>query len=306
MQTPATATVPTDAKSFARGDLLIAATDVEEATLDFRKGIKGRCRILHCDPAFRLKQEIYTGEEGLLVGLAIDPISGELIATNPQGYSVLCYGPDGRPRPGPTFLPQRRFGNLVFRKDGTALIGVHSFHGHAAEDAYGDGKLVAFDPRARTFTFHDVAIDGGRGGKHCISNLALSADEDTVFYVSEAGRRVLRYRLSTREQLPDLLAFAADDPRGTYGVQVLADGRVLMALGIGAAVFSADGTLTQQYDVPERKGWTRAKLARDGQHFYLGNFLDGLLQKRELNTGRVVAEFDVQRKGSLTSVVEVP
>lgn len=292
--------------SFASGDILIAATDVDETTLDFRKGIKGRCRILHCGPDFAVKSELHTGEEGLLVGLAYSPAERLVYASNPQGYSLLRFNLQGVVQPPPDFLPTRRFGNLAFLQDGSAIIGVHSFHGHAAEDAYGDGKLVQFNPATKSVTFFDAAIDGGRGGKHCVSNLALSANQQTVFYVSEAGRRVLRYSIAEQKQLPDALVLSADDPRGTYGLQVLADGRLLMATGIGCCLFSADGTLITKYDVPERKGWTRAKLALDGRHFFLGNFLDGLLQKRELATGNVVQELDVERKGSLTSVMEIP
>lgn len=300
------AEAPSHTPAFLPGDVLIASTDVEEATLDFRKGIKGRCRILHCSADFQVKSELYTGEDGLLVGLAIDPVAGLLYATNPQGYSVLRYDMQGHAQGPLGFLPTRRFGNLVFRKDGTAIIGVHSFHGHGTEDSYGDGKLVQFDPRQQTFTFYTIDIDGGRGGKHCVSNLALSPDQQTVFYVSEAGRRVLRYALPEQKQLPDFLVLSPDDPRGTYGLQVLADGRVLMATGIGCCLFDAHGNLAIKYDIPERKGWTRAKLALDGTHFFVGNFLDGLLQKRVIATGAIVQEIDVGRKGSLTSVVEVP
>lgn len=300
------AAAPPDTPAFAPGDVLIAATDVDAATLDFRKGIKGRCRILHCDAGLNLKSEVYTGEDGLLVGLAVDPQAHVLYATNPQRNSVLRYDFQGQLLPALDFLPTRRFGNLVFRQDGTAIIGVHSFHGHGIEDEHGDGKLVRFDPRKETFKFYTVEIDGGRGGKHCVSNLALSPDQQTVFYVSEAGRRVCRFSLTDEKQLPDFIVLNADDARGTYGVQVLPDGSVLLATGIGCCLFDPDGTLEMKYDIPERKGWTRAKLARDGKHFFIGNFLDGLLQKRELSTGAIVQEIDVQRKGSLTSVVEIP
>jgi SMP-30/Gluconolactonase/LRE-like region len=290
--------------SLEDGDLLIAATDVEEATLDFRKGISGAGRILHCDHAMRVKRELWTGEQGLVVGLAIDPATATLYSTNPQGYSFVLFDRHGDRLPGPAFLPRRRWGNLLFAPDGRAIAGVHSFHGEAPDDAYGDGKLARFDPRSGAVEFFTIEIDGGRGGKHCVSNLALAPDGRTVFYVSEAGRRVLRYDIEQRQQLPDFRVFGEDEGRGTYGVQVLPDGRVLMATGTGAALFDKSGAELLRYDVPAVKGWTRAKLSLDGVHFYLGNFLDGILERRRISDGAVVDRFDVQRKGSLTSVVE--
>jgi sugar lactone lactonase YvrE len=295
------------ASVFAPGDLFICATDVEEATLDFRKGISGKGRILHCDSAFHVKTEIWTGDEGLIVGLAFDPIGRALYITNPQAYTVKRLDADGTLLDrGAAFLPHRRFGNLVFRKDGTALIGVHSFHGAAVEDAYGDGKLVSFDPRRETFEFHTVEIDGGRGGKHCISNITIAPDDRTVFYASEAGRRLSRYDVVAKKQLPPFLELASDDPRGTYGVQVRANGEVVMAAGIGLCRFAPDGALIQTYPVAEKKGWTRVKLALDGVHLFVGNFLDGILEKRVIETGELVASFNIERKGALTSVVEIP
>ncbi len=79
--------------SLENGDLLIAATDIEEATLDFRKGISGVGRILHCDHAMRVKRELWTGEHGLVVGMAIDPATATLYSTNPQGLQFRAVRP---------------------------------------------------------------------------------------------------------------------------------------------------------------------------------------------------------------------
>lgn len=286
------------------GDLYVAATDVDDAVLDFRKGIRGDGRILHCAADLSVKRELRTGEVGLVVGLALDPASGVLYSTNPQCSSFVCFDRAGVMVEGPSFLPSRRFGNMVRDQAGRIVVGVHSLYSEAPDDGFGDGKLVRFDPARATFEFFDVEYDGGRGGRHCVSGLSLAADGKTVFYVSEAGRRVLRYDMEAKRQLPDFLVLAADDPRGTYGLSVLPDGNVLMAMGTGVAQFDPQGGEVRRYDVPDRKGWTRARLALDGTHFYLGNFLDGTLQRRSLADGSIVAEMNVGRKGSLTSIAE--
>ncbi len=115
---------------------------------------------------------------------------------------------------------------------------------------------------------------------------------------------MLRYDVEAQRQLSDFLVIGPDEQRGTYGVQVLPDGRVLLATGTGASMFDKTGKELLRYDVLAVKGWTRAKLSPDDTHFYLGNFLDGILERRRLDTGAVTDRLDIQRKGSLTSVVE--
>jgi sugar lactone lactonase YvrE len=283
------------------GDVFVVANDTTET--DPRAGIKGWGRILHCDHALATKAEIFTGDFGLVIGLALDQASGLLYATCPQLSKIMVFDRGGNPAGPPSFLPRRRYGNLTFDPLGRILIGVHSGHGEAPPEDGHQGKLVRFDPKTGEFDFFEVEIDGGRGGKHFVSNLALHPDGRTVFYVSEAGRRVARYDVESRRQLEDFLVFEEGDA-GTYGMGITQGGRVVMALGTGAALFDPDGRLVRRYDLPAPKGWTRAKLAPDDHHFYIGNFLDGLLQRREIDSGRVVAELDIGRRAGLTSVVE--
>ena len=57
---------------FAAGDLLVAATDVDDRNVDLRNHA-GPGRVLHYGADFALKGELRTGQTGLVVGLAIDP-----------------------------------------------------------------------------------------------------------------------------------------------------------------------------------------------------------------------------------------
>lgn len=284
------------------GDVYVVANNTTEP-VDPRQGIKGWGRILHCAHDLTPKAEILTGDYGLVIGLALDPRTGTLFGTSPQMSRIMAWDAEGNPvdfaRP-----PRRRYGNLVVDDQGRIVIGVHSGHGEPApDDGWGEGKLVRFDPVGGDFEFFEVEIDGGRGGKHWVSNLCLAPDQRTVFYVSEAGRRVCRYDLEDRRQLPDFHVFP-DGEDGTYGMGITDAGEVVMATGVGALRFDADAKLIERYDVPAMRGWTRAKLSPDGKHFYLGNFMEGVLQRREVEGGAVVAETNINRRGALTSVVE--
>ena len=240
----------------------------------------------------------------MLVGLLYNPNDRRLYATNPQRNSILACDSSGAWHRLDGYLPERRYGNMALARNGDILIGVHSLYGAPVEDEHGDGKLIRFNPQTEAVHFHEVEIDGGRGGRHCISNLALGDDDRTVHYASEAGRRLCRYDTESRQQLADFITLAEDDPMRTYGMGLLPTGEVLMATGSGAALFSPRGEILKTYDVPFKSGWTRAKPSLDGRHFYLSNFLHGLLQRREIATGEVVTELNTALKCSLLSLTE--
>ncbi len=69
---------------------------------------------------------------------------------------------------------------------------------------------------------------------------------------------------------------------------------------------SPRGDIAKTYDAPFDSGWTRAQPALDGKHFYLSNFLHGLLQRRNIATGEVAAELRTGLKCSLLSLAEYP
>ncbi|MCY3940341.1 MAG: SMP-30/gluconolactonase/LRE family protein [Gammaproteobacteria bacterium] len=286
------------------GDLFLVLNEIDQSHIDYRKGISGQCRIVHYDRDFNARGELWTGEAGMLVGLLYNPCDRRLYATNPQCNSVLAYDASGAQHRLDGYLPERRYGNMALARNGDILIGVHSLYGAPVEDEHGDGKLIRFNPQTRAVNFHEVEIDGGRGGRHCISNLALDADDRTVYYVSEAGRRLCRYDTESRRQLSDFVTFGEDDAVRTYGLGLLPGGEVLMASGSGAVLFNSRGEVLQNYDVPLENGWTRAKPALDGEHFYLSNFLHGLLQRRNIATGDVVGELNTGLKCSLLSLSE--
>lgn len=286
------------------GDLFLVLNRIDQGNIDYRKGISGLCRIVHYDRDFNPRGELWTGESGMLVGLLFNPNDQRLYATNPHRNSILAYDASGGQHRLDAFLPERRYGNMALARNGDILIGVHSLYGESIEDEHGDGKLIRFNPQTRTVSFHEVEIDGGRGGRHCVSNLALGADDRTVYYVSEAGRRLCRYDTRSDRQLPDFVAFREKDATRTYGLGVLPGGEVLMASGSGAVLFSSGGEILMNYDVPLEGGWTRAMPALDGRHFYLSNFLHGLLQRRDIATGEVVSELNTGLKCSLLSLSE--
>lgn len=288
---------------FHAGDLFLAATDVDDRNVDLRNHA-GPGRILHLDSRLQRRTELYTGQTGLVVGLAVDPTDGALYACDPGSQTVTRFTRDGLCAGPVDFLPRARIGSLLFLPDGRFVAGLHSKLGEPP-DAPGP-RLWLGTARSRSPAGFAAEVDGGKFGFHCITHMSLGPDGRTLYYVSENGRRLMRWDIETHRQLPDLLRLAADDTRGTFGPAVRADGRVWMATGSGAVLISPDGRIEREIAASRPRGWSRLTLSLDGATFYLGNFIEGLLEKRDADSGELILTYDIHRKYSLSGVVEYP
>ncbi|MCU0760788.1 MAG: SMP-30/gluconolactonase/LRE family protein [Steroidobacteraceae bacterium] len=288
---------------FAPGDLLVAATDVDDRNVDLRNH-SGPGRILHYGADFAPKGELRTGQDGLVVGLAIDPADRSLYACDPGSQTVTRFDREGRCGGRAALLPRARIGSMLFLPDGRFVAGLHSRIGEPPGSPA--PRLWIGDFRRGTLEALEAEVDGGKFGFHCITHFALAPDGRTLLYVSEAGRRLMRVDLEARRQLPDLLQFGKDDPRGTYGPAVLRDGRVLLATGGGALMLDPDGSLLRSYEFGSARGWSRLTLSLDQRVFHVGNFVEGRLETRDVETGELRHVLDIQRKYCLSGVAEVP
>jgi sugar lactone lactonase YvrE len=288
---------------FATGDLLIAATDVDDRNVDLRNH-SGAGRVLHFGADFTPKGELRTGQTGLVVGLAIDPSDLALYACDPVSQTVTRFGRDGRGSGVAPLLPRARIGAMLFLPDGRFVAGLHSRIGEAPGSEAPRLWLGSF--RESRIEALVAEVDGGKFGFHCVTHVALGPDGHTLYYVSEGGRRLMRYDLGARRQLPDLLRLDKDDPRGTYGPAVLRDGRVLMATGSGALLLAPDGQPLRNYELGSARGWSRLTLSLDQQRFHVGNFVEGRLETRDVESGALLHALDIQRRYCLSGVAEVP
>ncbi len=283
------------------GDVIIVANDTVQPA-DMRAGLKGWGRLLHCDDQLHIKGELFTGKFDLLLGLSMDD-QQRLIVTCPSTADISVF--DMNMQAVTTRLPpRRRYGNIISDRNGGFLLGIHSSYGEPLpRDEFGDGKLVQFKPHDGQTTVFDVDVDGGRGNKHFVSNLAIAPDRKTVFYTSEAGRRLLRYDIENQTQLDDFATFEPEEG-GTYGVDVDDQGHILIARGSFAEIYDPSGKLLQRLEGDGRSGWTRATFCHDQKFYFFSNFLEGVFQRRSVETGEVVSELVTGMRGSLTASVE--
>jgi len=290
---------------FAPGDIFLGATDVDDSNVDLRKHA-GDGRVLHYDANFNLKGEMRTGMRGLIIGIDVDEQARELLVCDSQNRAITRFDSAGQKLDPWPFLPARPFGSVMFDRAGRAILGVHSDRpGLTPPGAGGHGAfLYRADPRAGTIDELQCDFDGGKFGFHRVTHMYVVPDGSRLIYVSENGRRVMQYDLANSKQLPDVLVLPPDDTIGTCGLALHPDGLLMMATGSGAAVFDRQGKVVRRIDVPERKGWSRLQRAKDGQSFYISNFFEGIIQRRDLQSFEVLAQHDIGRKYSLTGIAE--
>ena len=286
------------------GDVLVAASRVDQANPNLRD-LHGPGRVFHLSRQLALKRELDTGVDGLLVGVAFHRPSGRVLCADTRARRTTWIDQSGRAEPGPAFLPLRAFGSMILLPDNRCVLGVHSKLIPTPDDGLGEGKLCVANFESGSAALHDVEYDGGRRGFHCITHLAVAPDSTEVYYVSEGGRRVLRYDFSVAKQQSDFLRLSDDDSRGTYGLGVLAGGDVLMATGDGFARFEHSGREIRTAAVEPGKGWSRLTLSNDGTSFFLNNFLEGRVQRRSIADGRLLAETDLGVRNCVAGLAEV-
>src|SRR3546814_18526707 len=57
--------------------------------------------------------------------------------------------------------------------------------------------------------------------------------------------------------------------------------------------------------MPSERGWTRVTPAKNGEEFFVNTFLEGVIERRRVADGQVVARHDIGRKCALCGVAEV-
>jgi sugar lactone lactonase YvrE len=291
------------AQPFAPGDIFLGATDVDDAHVDLRKHA-GPGRVLHYDAYFNLKGEYRTGLTGLVIGLDVNERTMELLVCDSQNKAVTRFDAKGQKLEPWPFQPARSFGAVMCDGQGRVVLGVHSDRPVPVGEGGRGAFLYRLDPATGVVEEFQCDFDGGKFGFHRVTHMYLTPDGARLIYVSENGRRVMQYDLNAGAQLPELFTLPPHDSIGTCGLALHPDGALMMATGSGAAVFDAHGKVISQIDLPERKGWSRLQRSKDGKTFFVSNFFDGVIQRRDLRTFEILAEQNIGRKYSLTGIAE--
>lgn len=303
-----------DFKPFAAGDIIVAATVMDDPNDDHR----GTGRLLQFDKDLQPKGTLWIKETTHKIGgLAFGP-DGVLWGFSPISWQVVEVSPAGK------LLPLRSFGNrtfhsVVFAPDGTLFFGEHltgtqrkikfnttEFRYMPGTERIGDGHIFHYTADGRFLEEYDNQVHGGLAGIHGTSCIVLEDDGTRMIYISETGDRLMQYDLAGRRQLPDLAKIPGQDGRPGMAVFMtrMPDRTLVLATGSSLLLVDPDSGATTGTVPLGSGGWAAVNPSIDAGHVLVGNFFTGEFIKLRLADGEVVARNSINEARSLSGIVQ--
>ncbi|MEO7385675.1 MAG: hypothetical protein ABIX37_01935 [Gammaproteobacteria bacterium] len=300
---------------FAKGDILVAATIMDNPTDDHG----GTGRLIQYDENLKLKGELYLkGTRHKVGGLTFAP-DRTLWAFSQLTPAVVEIKPDGTQKPVRTFS-DRMYSSVTFGKDGSLYFGEHMMGtqtGHPSvttkfrllpgRDVIGDGHVFRHRADGKLLKEYPTQPNGGMFGFLAVTSTVLADNDSRMIFVSETGKRVMQYDLANQKQLPDLADFTkSPDVPMVLVMNAAPDGRLLISTGKGFLVMDPKtGAVIRNYPL-EGMGWAAVNSSPDGQYAVIGNFFTGEIVKIRLADAMIVARNNVGQKESLSGIAEFP
>jgi hypothetical protein len=302
-------------KPFAKGDILVAATIMDNATDDHG----GTGRLIQYDENLQLKGELYlTGTRHKIGGLTFAP-DRTLWAFSQLTPTVVEIAPTGVQKPLRKFS-DRMYSSVTFGQDGSLYFGEHMMGtqtGHPAvttkfrllpgRQVIGDGHVFRHSTDGKLLQEYATVANGGMFGFLAVTSTVLADNDSRMIFVSETGKRVLQYDLKKQKQLPDLANFENDpDVPMVLVMNAMPGGQLLVSTGKGFLLMDPrTGVVIRNYP-QEGMGWAAVNSSPDAQFAIIGNFFTGDIVKVRLSDGTIVARNNVGQKESLSGIAQFP
>lgn len=296
-------TAPECLQPFAAGDVFVGATQLNNPDDDHA----GRGRILQYDAELNLKGVLWVeGTTHLVYGLTFAP-DGTLWAFDPWAWVAVRVTPDGQQLPNRQFA-QRAFSMVHFAQDGTLLF-TESLEGDnqpvplttrhpvlpGETTKLGDGGIYRFDAEGKLLNVYDPEVHGGMSGSMAITHSVMSADGNSIIYVSETGSRLMRYDLAAGRQLPDISSHPDGESQMYFDLASVTGERLLICMGNRLDLLTESGDELRTYPL-EGFGWSVISMSLDERYAYVGNWFTGQLGKFDLEDGQCKAMTQVCEK----------
>jgi len=303
---------------FAPGDVVLGCTYLNDPTDDHA----GLGRILQYDANLKPKGVLWTeGHRHLIMGLAFDP-AGTLWGFDIHTQKVIRVDRYGRQMPEHTFA-HRAFGTVAFGRDGSiyfgeTLKGTKPYWGSMMKflpgtNRIGDGQVYRYDRDFRLVDTYPTETAVELSGFKGVTHLALHPSGTYIAYTTETAKRLMRYDLVGRRQMPDLATIEGGslfDRNWFIAVAYCNDGRLLVSRGATVECYDEDGKVMRTYDLAKfGYGFAQVAVCHDQQHGLASNIFTGVACKFSLATGEVVAQVQTDHGGqrrSLAGIAEFP
>jgi hypothetical protein len=284
-------------KPFAPGDIFVPAPRLDPAA----RYPTGAGAVRQYDRDFVRKADVETRRTGLISGLGIGP-DGALRVLDPQARGLDLFAADGNRLPEP-LRPDAGFGSILFEAGGTCLMGEHLCGGPGPFE--GQGRVMRFAADGALLATFDTETNGGIGGFLGVTHMALSADGRTLYHVSETGPSVYAHDLVENRRLGAIYT-RTDPPALVFGLAMLPDGRLAVALGSMLRLLGQDGTVIGDVELPVGRGWANVVVRPGGEALFVLDFFAGRVVELALPGFRLLRLVDLGNPQGMTSLVEVP
>jgi len=294
---------PEGLQPFAAGDVFVGATQLNNPDDDHA----GRGRIVQYDADLNIKGVLWVeGTTHLVYGLTFAP-DGKLWAFDPWAWTAVQVSPDGKQLPNRRFAT-RAFSMVHFLADDTLLF-TESLDGDnqpvplttrhpvlpGESSKLGDGGLYRFKKDGELLQVYDPEVQGGMSGSMAVTHSVLSADGNSIIYVSETGPRLMRFDIANDRQLPDVQSFPENQGQMFFDLASMSDSRLLVSRGNRLELISEEGAVLREFPL-EGFGWSVIDVESTEAFAYVGNWFTGELIKLDVSSGKVLASTEVCKK----------
>jgi hypothetical protein len=305
-------------KPFEAGDIFLGCTYLNDPTDDHA----GLGRILQYDADFKPKGVLWTeGHRHLVMGLNFDR-QGMLWGFDIHTQAIIRVDRYGRQMPTIN-LCNRAFGSAAFGADGNiylgeTLKGTKAYWGSLMKfipgtNRIGDGHVFKFNQELKLVDEYPTETAVELAGFKGVTHLSLHPSGEYLAYTTETGKRLMRYDVVRRKQMPDLATVTGGnlyDRNWFIAVAYCQDGRLLVTRGDTVDCYAEDGKLLRNYDLKQfGYGFAQVAVCHDQKHALASNIFTGIACKFSLDTGQVVGHVQTDHGGqrrSLAGIAEFP
>lgn len=287
-------------KPFAPGDIFLGNTYLNNPADDHM----GEGRVIQLDRDFVMKGTWYTtGTRYFIVGCKVGP-DGVLWGFDCHDHVVVRATPDGRELP--PWDAGRAFGSVNWDRDGNHyfgeyFIGTEIWKGTTAkrleDGTLGHGCIHRHGPTLVPEEIYRVDNAPEMTGFKGVTHSTLHPSGEFITYTTETGRRLMRYDIRNRRQLPDLAAYADADPhdrsdrRWFIAPAYLSDGLLLCTDATGLAIYDEEGRMRAHIELPGY-GWAQVTPDVDQRYALAANVWTGVAARIDLREKKVVRTID--------------
>lgn len=287
-------------QAFAPGDVLVGCNWLNNPDDDHM----GPGRILQFDSELNYKGVLWNKDtERFVVGLHFGP-DNLLWAFDMHDHKVIHISPEGHQLPTHHF-GDRTYGNINFKADGSFYMGEY-FRGnkiHPATDCkkipgtdlLGYGNIHYFSKDWQYIEEYDCDYCEELTGFKAVTHASLHPSEQFLTYTTETGKRIMRYDLLEKQQMPDLVRIedgSIYDQNWFITPLYRRDGTLLVSRGRSIDIYDEAGKLLQQLTLGEY-GYAQLALDASEQYLYACNVWTGEVTKLDLYNGEVVAHTEI-------------